>query len=379
MKNRYYFLDNLRWVSVLLVLFYHVFYNYNSLGVFGGIGGFADHQWQDTVCALLNPWFMTLLFVVAGASSRYALRSRTTREFRRERTRKLLVPSTLGLLVFGGALGSLNMKIAGAAIPTQIPLLAKWLIAVASGTGPLWFIQNLFVFSLLLLVVRRLIDVERVEQWIERLSEWVLGLIMIGFLALLWGASQTHIDNPTAAQGLLNLYRPLFYFATFLAGYYIFSSERLHNYLADRAVALIVAAALSAVGFCSEFYGHDYTSPVAVQSLWCNLFCWSTTLAMMGSFKRWADRTSPAANYMSRSSFGLYIVHMPVCTGACYMLKMSGLPVWAIYALALVLTYVGTFVLWEVMRRIPVIRWCVFGIGGSSKASRPSLEANKVA
>lgn len=38
MKARYYFMDNLRWVAVLLVLFYHVFYNYNAVGVFGGVG-----------------------------------------------------------------------------------------------------------------------------------------------------------------------------------------------------------------------------------------------------------------------------------------------------------------------------------------------------
>lgn len=362
MKNRYYFLDNIRWVVVLLVLIYHVFYNFNAVGVFGGIGGFTSHQWQDVVCAVLNPWFMTLLFVVAGASSRYALGRRTAREFRRERTRKLLVPSTLGLLVFGGVLGFLNMKIAGAAIPTEIPFFVKWLIAVASGIGPLWFIQNLFGFSLLLLLVRKLSDAERVDGWLTGLPKWGLGLLMVAFLGLLWLASQTQIDNPTAAQGLLNLYRPIYYFVAFLAGYYIFSSERVHAYLAERAVPLVVAALVAAVGFCSEFYGKDYTSPEAVQGLWCNLFGWSMTLAMLGGFKRWADSTSPFADYMTRSSFGLYIVHMTVCTGACYVLKMSALPVWAIYVLCIVITLLGSTLVYEILHRIPLLRFCIFGI-----------------
>lgn len=364
MKNRYYFLDNLRWVIVCLVLFYHVFYNYNAVGVFGGIGGFADHQWQDIFCALLNPWFMTLLFVVAGASSRYALGRRTPREFRRERTRKLLVPTTLGLLLFGGVLGFLNMHIAGADIPEEIPFWVKWLIAVASGTGPLWFLQDLFVFSLLLLLVRRVMDAERVDRWLSGLSNLGIGLLMVGFFGVLWVASQSQIDNPTAAQGLLNLYRPIYYFVAFLCGYYLFSSERVHTLLAERAVPLIVAAVVGAVGFCTEFYGKDYTSPEALQGLWGNLFCWSMVLAMMGAFKRWADRTSPFANYMTRSSFGLYVVHMPVCTASCLLLKLSALPVWADYVLALVATYVGAVVLWEVLRRVPVVNYCIFGIGG---------------
>ena len=96
-RQRYYFVDNLRWVIVVLVLIYHVFYNFNAQGVFGGIGGFAEQQWQDVVGTILYPWFMTLMFLLAGMSSRYALQHRTAREFRRERTRKLLVPSTLGV------------------------------------------------------------------------------------------------------------------------------------------------------------------------------------------------------------------------------------------------------------------------------------------
>ena len=74
--NRKHFLDNIRWVTVLLVLLYHVVYFYNNKGVFGGIGGWVDDpkaQPQDVVMYLLYPWFMMLLFLVAGISSRYAL------------------------------------------------------------------------------------------------------------------------------------------------------------------------------------------------------------------------------------------------------------------------------------------------------------------
>ena len=35
MNQRYHFIDNLRWVTVVLVLIYHVFYNFNAQGVFG--------------------------------------------------------------------------------------------------------------------------------------------------------------------------------------------------------------------------------------------------------------------------------------------------------------------------------------------------------
>ena len=366
MKPRYYFIDNLRWVTVVLVLIYHVFYNYNAQGVFGGIGGFCEHQWWDIVCTMLYPWFMTLMFILAGASSRYALKSRTVKEFRQERTRKLLVPSTLGLLLFGGILGALNITAGGGwdAMPADMPFVAKYLIAVVSGTGPLWFIQDLYIFSLLLLVVRKVLNADRVEAWLNRLSVMGINLILFVFLLLLGALAQTQIDEVGTFDGLLNLYRPIYYFGIFLVGYYIFSSERIHAHLANSYAILGVLAILSCIFFCVRYYGEDYTSPVVLQGFACNIYCWSMVLALFGLFKRRYDCTTPFSQYMTRSSFGLYIVHMSVCTGSCLLLKSAALPLWLIYTLALIATFAGSVVLWEVLRRIPFVRWCLFGIKG---------------
>ena len=98
-------------------------------------------------------------------------------------------------------------------------------------------------------------------------------------------------------------------------------------------------------------------------------------MSLFGLFKRRFDSTTPFAQYMTRSSFGLYIVHMSVCTGSCLLLKGTGLPLWLIYSLALIATFAGSVVLWEVLRRIPFVRWCVFGIKDplSPSDSSPSM------
>lgn len=51
---RRHWLDNLRWVTVVLVLIYHVFYFYNNKGVFGGIGGFVDDP-------MGQPWHVVIV------------------------------------------------------------------------------------------------------------------------------------------------------------------------------------------------------------------------------------------------------------------------------------------------------------------------------
>ena len=82
---RKYWIDNLRWVTVLMVLFYHVFYFYNNKGVFGGIGGFGTYpecpQYQDVVMYVLYPWIMPLLFLVAGVSTKLALDKYAGKEY----------------------------------------------------------------------------------------------------------------------------------------------------------------------------------------------------------------------------------------------------------------------------------------------------------
>ena len=99
---RKHWLDNIRWTIVVLVVFYHVVYMYNAQGISGGVGKITalENQWYDMFMYILYPWFMALLFIVSGISSRFYLGNHTQKEFVKSRTTKLLVPSTIGLFCF---------------------------------------------------------------------------------------------------------------------------------------------------------------------------------------------------------------------------------------------------------------------------------------
>ena len=156
------YLDNIRWMTVVLVVIYHVVYMFNGVQPFGVIGPFREHQLQDCFQYLVYPWFMALLFVVSGMSARYYLQSHTTKQFVKDKTRKLLVPSTIGLFVFQWLLGIYNLKIGGGLNIADLPMPIVYLITVLSGVGPLWYIQMLWLFSMLLLVVRK---IEKDRVW----------------------------------------------------------------------------------------------------------------------------------------------------------------------------------------------------------------------
>jgi len=85
------YLDNIRWITVVIVVIYHVIYMFNGVTTYGVIGPFGGNQPQDTFLYIVYPWFMLLLFVVSGMSARFELEHISTKEFVRKKTRRLLV------------------------------------------------------------------------------------------------------------------------------------------------------------------------------------------------------------------------------------------------------------------------------------------------
>ncbi len=362
---RKHWLDNLRWVTVLLVLFYHVIYFYNNKGVFGGIGGFGPypelHQYQDVVMYILYPWFMPLLFILAGISARYALQKYNTREWFKARTRKLLVPGTIGLFVFHWMVGYFNTVVASRqGVFDGVPGLIKYGIMAVSGTGPLWFIQDLWLFSLLLLLIVRLDAKDKFWNACGKLN--IVWIILLG--VFFWVGEQTLIrqPRPDSADGLLNLYKPLFYLIPFLMGYFVFSHDEVQEKLKKAWIPLLACAAVSGIVLIVTTFGEDNTSPQYLGSPLNCIYGWLACLALIGWFQACLNRTSAFAGYMTRSSFGLYIVHYLVVAAIGYMLKTyTQLPPWSMYVILAVAVFALSPLLYEILRRIPFVRWAVLG------------------
>ena len=366
--ERKHFLDNIRWVTVLLVLFYHVIYFYNAKGVFGGIGGFYEDQPWDCIMSMLYPWFMMLLFVVAGISSKYALDKQSNGQFIKSRTRKLLVPATIGLLVFQWMTGYFNTQVAGVDVLTAVPQPVKHVLRAFSGIGPLWFIQDLWLFSLVIVLIK-VIEKGKLHNAIGKLFQkesmgFTIALVVIGYL-LVWAGAQCSIShpNPESAEGLWNLYRPLAYFVPFLLGYFVFSHDAVQDRLAKIHLPLLMLALVTGTYFTIVMYGKNDTDPIVLKGWLCNLYAWFAMLAMLGCFKAWADTTSPFATYMTRSSFGVYIVHYLVVASLGYMMKRyTSLAPWMMYVILFFAVMLLSPAIYEIVRRIPFVRWCVLGV-----------------
>lgn len=353
---RKHYLDNIRWTSVILVLVYHVFYMFNAAGVFGGLGGFSEVQYQDSFLYFVYPWFMALLFVVAGISSRYSLLHRTNKQFISDRTRRLLVPSTLGLFIFQWISGYLNVSIGGGL--DMIPSFIRYPIFVLSGIGPLWFMQMLYLFSLLLILIKKLDAKDKLYYWCGKAGY----VLIILFAALIWGSSQI-LNTP-----VITTYRFGIYFAAFLLGYFVFSHDEVEQKVEKMHLPMLILAVVMGIAYTIYYFGTNYADASCLKSIFTNVYAWIAILAILGCGKAWFNKTNRFSDYMTKSSFGIYIVHYLVVQVLCYLLKChTSLPVVLIYTLAVIGVLVFSPALFELLKRIPIIRYLVLGIKKTDK------------
>lgn len=351
---RKHYIDNIRWMTVLLVVVFHVFYMFNGVASAGVIGPFQPVQYQDGILYLLYPWFMVLLFVVSGVSAEAALRKYAPRDFLRARTRRLLLPSTVGLLVFYWIGGLMNIKLSGTLeeLAANVPAPILYLVAAVSGTGVLWYIQMLWIFSLLLLLVRKL-DKGRL---CAACAHWQ-PLLLILFVMPLWACAQV-LNTPVIA-----CYRFGIYCFAFLIGYFIFSQETLIERLSHSWTPLSLAALAAGLAYTVANFGDNFAIAPAVNSPLAMLFCWLAVLAVFATSKHFLDFTTPRFQWLGRHSFGLYALHyLPLSAAALWICQAHDLGALASYTVAAVTAFLGGYGLNALLSRIPVLRTLVLGM-----------------
>ena len=156
MKDRNYFIDNIRWMAILLLFPFHSLIIYNTFGEGNYIKG-PENTILSNIISSYWPWFMPLLFAVSGVSAFYALQKRTKKEFIIDRIKKLFVPLFFGILFICPFLTYFAERYhngySGTYIQQYVLFFTKEtnLSGYNGGFTPahLWFILYLFIISLI--------------------------------------------------------------------------------------------------------------------------------------------------------------------------------------------------------------------------------------
>ena len=96
--GRQYYLD---WIRVLAMFGIFFFHNARFYDIFSDwhVKNATTNLAASGMVAFMSQWIMPLFFLLAGAGTYYALKSRRPGQYAQERTLRLLVPLIFGMLV----------------------------------------------------------------------------------------------------------------------------------------------------------------------------------------------------------------------------------------------------------------------------------------
>ncbi|MCL2483489.1 MAG: acyltransferase family protein [Propionibacteriaceae bacterium] len=346
-------LDAVRGYTILVVVGYHVFYLFNSSGVVSSFpGGYGIH-WLDVVPSFVYPWMMLIMFTVAGISARLSLARRTVRQFLRERVLKLIIPLVGALTLLGWIIPVTQAQFtdifAGYDVTLPVRLVIYWL----TGYGVLWFLVELFVCSLVLVVFRQFDRGDRFFTFAGRWPLWAL----IGLAVPIWGASMI-LNMPRFVMFRFGIY-PL----GMLIGYFVLANPAVLERLRKAALWLLGAAAVLGVAYSWVFFGRNWLDDGLLQNPLTNAYAWVAVLALLGGAIRWCDRPTRFATWLQTRSFPIYIAHYNFAVLGCWLLiRFFGMPMPLSYLLLAIFVVITTVIFIEITIHVPVLRLVLYGI-----------------
>lgn len=347
------FLDNLRYGIVLSVVFYHVVYQFNSVGVIRNVE-IPGIPALDTVLYVLYPWFMAALFLISGICARYSLEKQTDKAYLKSKLRRQLLPSIAVIFLIGWTSGWVTNQYTDmfGVNGSPIPGFVKYLIWCLSGIGPLWFLHELLLCEVVLVLLRKLDKQDRLWSLGGKANFPVLCLMVFA----LWGSAWI-LNTP-----FLEIYRNGFYIFSFLAGYAVFSHDRIQALLAKWAPRLLIVSGVLAAVYTRHFWGENYAVMANLKHPLTNAYAWFGILAVLGAGKRWLDRDTAFTRYLAGRSFGIYVLHNPLIILLAFLFdRILHLPVWSMYLLIPLAVAAILPPIIAAIKRVPILRTLILG------------------
>jgi surface polysaccharide O-acyltransferase-like enzyme len=376
--ERLYFLDWIRICAFFLLILYHTGMYYVTWD-FHIKSPFASDS-IEPLMMLSSPWRLDLLFLISGVASAFLLRKSGTAAFLRQRSVRLLLPLVFGMLVivppqsycevvekagYGGSYADFMRLYLNAyhgfCKDGQCLTLPTW--------NHLWFVAYLWVYTLLLATLVAVLGTrwERLSGWLGRnLTGWKLIALPVAILAIarvaLFGR------YPSTHDLVADWYNHARYLPLFLLGALVAGRHALWQRIGDMRFATF-GLALGGWALLMSYYALTEKMPegavsdyvINAQRVVYAMVQWSAILAVCGFGQRHLQFDSAKRRYLTQAVFPVYIVHQTLIIVFAHVLKPAAMAPAKEGFILVVLTLAGSFAIFEIVRRVPLLRSC-FGI-----------------
>ncbi|WP_035455104.1 acyltransferase family protein [Algoriphagus terrigena] len=336
---RRYDIDWLRVIAIGLLLIYHVAIGFQSWGRM--IGFITSNESWDALwypMALLNVWRIPLLFFVSGMGVYFAMRQRSWKELIGERAGRILLPFVFGMFVI---------------VPLHLLVWRYYYgmkLQYTWDPGHLWFLGNIFCYVVLLspiLFYLKQNESGKLVLWIKRtLSQpWALLLVLAAFIG------EVLLVNPNPFEMYARTWHGFYLglLAFFFGFCFVLSGDGFWQMIRrGRWIFVTIALGLYLLRmFHFNSFAPDYL--LATESL-----CWIFAVFAFGSIH--LNKPGKALTYLSEAAYPVYILHMVfLYLGSVWVFPLA-IPVQLQFVLVLLITLVGCFGTFELVRRVNFLR-----------------------
>jgi glucan biosynthesis protein C len=373
---------DLDWVRIgafALLIFYHigVFYAPGPTAV-GAISP-RPLPWLVVPMALVNPWRLLVLFIVAGAATRFLADKLRPRALLKARSVRLLIPLAFGVAVIVPPQCFVQVVERCGYSGNYWDFWRRYLAAdqdicpigqhvIVPTYNHLWFVAYLWGFTALLILVLLIAPgvLEKLQRLVERaLAGGGLMLWPVCWLALAWGL----LEHRSGLGYALAIYAP-----AFLLGYLTAWSDTLWVRLEKarwRAFAGAAASYCLMIGLALAFLGtqFDWGAKMAsarnggsvmlhfLSSSVYGLNQWLWITVVFGfAYHSLRGCDGPIRRYLTDAIFPFYIIHQTTIEVVGHYLAKERLPLGMEATLLIGATIASCFATYEIARRIGPLR-----------------------
>lgn len=368
--SRRYDLDVLRVGAFFLLILYHVGMVY------------APWWWQvksthilpelTLPMGLLNPWRLTLLFVISGIATRFmgekiADRRAAGQTLVKERSMRLLVPLIFGMLVIVPPQTWVQVTELRLFHGDYLSFWGRYLSADQSfgiflpTYNHLWFVAYLWIYTMVAALLWPLLP------WLDKgLAPLLKGPGLLLVPAALFAALRVWVypNHPETIILWDDPYAHMHYLVAFTLGLGLAQMTSAW----DRFVALrhwSAGLALLIAAFCVPLkFNLANGAEVGLEThILRSAYAWLVIAALFGYARRYVTKGGPTLTLLTEAVFPFYIIHQTAIVLTAYGVKRMGFPVAIEAGLIIASTALSCWSAYWLAKRTPVLR-TVMGLKG---------------